>query len=115
MTTALPAVALPPPSPALVLHEAAARLRGWAAAARVEMAINPYWVGGFRNGIGGAISGDAGVLASLLSPDAADELADWLDATAVEAVRLAATGLGAQTDVIGPYPTTIARRILEAT
>lgn len=106
---------LPPPGPALLLHQAAAKARGWAAEARAEMASNDYWDAGWSDGIQGAISGAAGTLAAMFSPDVADETADWLDATAAEAVKHA-RGLGnLEEEITDGYPTAIARHILEAT
>lgn len=110
---ALP-VLLPPPGPALLLHQAAAKLRGWAAAARAEMARNDYWDMGWAAGVENAISNPTGRLAAMFSPDVADETADWLDATAAEAVKHAC-GLGnLEEEITDGYPTTIARHILAA-
>ncbi|MET9222375.1 hypothetical protein ABZX65_26925 [Streptomyces sp. NPDC003300] len=115
MTTVLPPVALPPPGPALVLHQAAARLRGAAEAAQARQAEDDRpperWYADLDNALGGPI----GILCGLLSPELALELCDWLDATAVEAVRHAAGGWGnLQEEITDGYPTAIARRILEA-
>lgn len=114
MTTTLP-VLLPPPGPALLLHQAAARLRSAAEAAlarELETGRSPArWYASMDNALGGPI----GEFCGLLSPALALDLCDWLDALAIEAVRLAGSGLGVQTDVTDGYPTTVARRILEAT
>jgi hypothetical protein len=111
MTASLPAFTLPPPSPALVLHEAAARLRGAAAGAGSggRTPTPAKWYALMDNALGGPV----GVFCGLLSPGVAEDLADLLDAVAVEAVRQARAG-GTQETVTDGYPTTIARRILEA-
>lgn len=82
-------VQLPPPSPALVMHQAAARIREMAEAALAAMAANEYWGGGdWERGITNAVGGPEGELAAAFSPAAALALADWLDAAAVDRVRL---------------------------
>lgn len=106
---------LPPPGPALTLHEAAAKLRTAAAGARAEMASNDYWGNGWAAGVQDAIGGEAGFLAVLLDPDAADEMADWLDATAAEAVRHAAGFGNLQEEITDGYPTALALRVLGVT
>lgn len=105
------AVQLPPPSPALTLHEAAAVLRALAAKVRTQMVSNDYWGMGWARGVENAIGGPEGVLAGLFTPDLADELADHLDATATAAVRHAAEA-GAQEEITGGWPIRMAKRIL---
>lgn len=84
-TPAFP-VQLPPPSPALEMHQAAARLRPAAEAMLTEMQARPdEWRGAWASEMDGALGGPSGVLTGLFSPEAAAELADWLDATAAEA------------------------------
>lgn len=114
MTTALPPVALPPPGPALTLHQAAAKLRDRAAKARAEAAGNDYWDGGWARGVENAIGGAEGVLCGMFTPDMSDEIADHLDATAVAAVRHAAGFGNFQEEITDGYPMTMATRILEA-
>lgn len=80
-------VQLPPPSPALVLHQAAAVLRRSAQDALAAMSRNEYWNGGWARGLTNAVSGPEGDLAALLSPEAAIELADALDTVGSEAAR----------------------------
>ena len=43
---------------------------------------DPYWSGGFYQGIDNACGGAGGRLAGLFSPEAAEALADWLYRTA---------------------------------
>lgn len=83
MTTA----ELPPPSTALVLHQAAAALRSSAIAAIAAIDRNDYWQMGWKTGVTNAIGGPEGELAALLSPEAAIELADALDTVGSEAAR----------------------------
>lgn len=73
---------LPPPSPALRVHQAAARLRTAAGRARAEMARNTYWDNGWAAGITDALGGAGGDLAALFTPDLATGFADWLDEVA---------------------------------
>lgn len=73
---------LPPPSPALAVHEAAARIRTVAERAAVEVARNSYWDMGWTAGVTNAIGGYAGDLTALFSPALAEEFADWLDTVA---------------------------------
>ncbi|NED31042.1 hypothetical protein [Streptomyces sp. SID8499] len=80
-------VQLPPPSPALQLHQAAEVLRRSAQAAVAAMARNDYWAVGWARGVTNAIGGPEGELAALLSPDAALTLADALDTVGSEAAR----------------------------
>lgn len=82
------AVPLPPPSPALTVLEAAARIRRAAQAAQDEMATNGYWSSGWAAGVENAIGGEAGELAALFPPDVALRLADWLDERASATARL---------------------------
>lgn len=86
-TPAATAVELPPPSPALVLHQAADTLRRSAQAALAAMAANSYWGSGWTAGVTNAIGGPEGELAGLLSPEAAIELADVLDTVGSAAAR----------------------------
>ncbi|MFE9127038.1 hypothetical protein ACFYOF_16735 [Streptomyces sp. NPDC007148] len=83
---------LPPPSPALRLHQAAARLRRTAQAAQHDLDTDSFWKcydpatawrDGFENGMGGICS----QLAGLLTPQLALQLAEWLDATGAHAAR----------------------------
>ena len=80
-------VELPPPSPALVLHQAAAHLRRTAHAAAAAMAANEYWSVGWTRGITNAVGGPEGDLAALLSPETTAELADVLDTVGSETAR----------------------------
>ncbi|CAL9668272.1 hypothetical protein SUDANB145_07275 (plasmid) [Streptomyces sp. enrichment culture] len=81
------AVTLPPPSPALTVHEAAARIRRAAEAAQDEMATNGYWSSGWAAGVENAIGGEGGELAALFPPELALGLADWLDERASATAR----------------------------
>lgn len=105
-------VTLPPPSPALTLHMAADRLRRAARLARereAEKGRAPAdW---FADMVDGYLGGPVGMLCGLLSPELADDLADHLDAVAVQAVKHAATG-GAEGYITGGWPIAAARRIL---
>ncbi|MER6350597.1 hypothetical protein ABT186_01775 [Streptomyces sp. NPDC001634] len=85
-------VQLPPPSPALTVHQAAATLRRVAECAQTDLATSDYWSGydkatawrdGFANGFGGPCSD----LVALFPPGFALEFADWLDAVASAAAR----------------------------
>lgn len=78
---------LPAPSPALMLHQAAAILRSSAIAAIAAIDRNDYWQVGWKTGITNAVGGPEGELAALLSPEAAIELADALDTVGAEAAR----------------------------
>lgn len=112
MTTTTTPVTLPPPSPALTLHMAADRLRRAAQLARDREAANGRTPAGwFSDMVDGYLGGPVGVLCGLLSPELALDLADHLDATAVEAVKHAATG-GTQGYITNGFPITAARRIL---
>jgi hypothetical protein len=73
---------MPPPSPALVVHEAAARIRLAGERAAAEVVGNPYWDMGWTAGVTNAIGGAAGDLVALFSPALAEEFADWLDTVA---------------------------------
>lgn len=117
MTTASPAVALPPPGPALTLHEAAAKLRTAAQAALEDLRTDSFWscyepATAWRDGFVNGMGGEPGDLAELLSPGVALELAEWLDATARRAVQHAAGNHEAE--LCDGYPIVVARRILEA-
>ncbi|NEB92414.1 hypothetical protein [Streptomyces bauhiniae] len=81
-------VQLPPPSPALTIHETAARIRRTAERARTDMTRNSeYWTTGWAAGVTNAIGGDTGELAALFPPETALEIADWLDTVASAATR----------------------------
>lgn len=102
---------LPPPGPALTLHMAAARLRSAAEAATARQAEDGRtdWARGMDNDLGGPV----GEFCGLLSPELALDLADHLDATAVEAVRHAAGGFGnLQEEITDGWATRTAQRIL---
>lgn len=86
-----------PEFPAVTMRQAAARIRRAVADARDDLTTNDYWAcddpgvteaevwtSGVENGLGG----DAGTLAGMLTPDAAEAVADWLDATAARAEEL---------------------------
>ena len=73
---------LPAPSPALTVHETAARIRRIAELATADMARNEYWRNGWTAGVTDAIGGYAGDLAAFFSPAMAEEFADWLDTVA---------------------------------
>lgn len=105
-------VALPPPSPALTLHMAAAKLRAAATAARAEVASNDYWDMGWTRGVENAIGGATGALVGIFTPDMVEDLADHLDATAVEAVKHAAGFGNIQEEITDGFPITGAKRIL---
>ena len=112
MTAPTVPVQLPPPSPALLLHQAADKLRTAATAAGRggRTPTSAEWYALMDNALGGPV----GVFCGLLSPALALDLADWLDATAAEAVKHAA-GLGnVQEEITDGYPTTIAAHILGA-
>lgn len=76
------AAELPPPSPALAVHEAAARIRAASHRAAAETISNPYWDMGWTAGVTNAIGGAAGDLVAVFSPALAEEFADWLDEVA---------------------------------
>lgn len=78
---------LPPPSPALVVHQAADRIRCRAKAALAEMAGNDYWSNGWSVGVTNAIGGSEGDLAALVTPELALHIADWLDTVGSRAAR----------------------------
>jgi hypothetical protein len=72
-------------SPAADLRAAAQLLLDLADETETEMETNTYWhsqirppVAWFANGIDNACGGPAGILAGLLSPPLARELADWM-------------------------------------
>ena len=83
MTTDL----LPPPSPALTVHQAAARIRSLAEQSLAQMARNEYWQLGWAVGVSNAIGGEEGELAGLFTPALAVEFADWLDTSASHNAR----------------------------
>jgi len=78
---------MPPPSPALTVHEAAAVIRRIAERAQHDLDTDDFWKcynpatawrDGFENGMGGVCS----ELAGLFTPALAAEFADWLDTVA---------------------------------
>ncbi|MCX4405932.1 MULTISPECIES: hypothetical protein [unclassified Streptomyces] len=73
---------LPQPGAALLVHDAAARIRAASHRASAEAASNSYWDMGWTAGVTNAIGGAAGDLAAVFSPALAEEFADWLDAVA---------------------------------
>jgi hypothetical protein len=91
-TTQVLAVTLPPPSPALRMHQAAAELRRLAEIAQRDIDTSDYWAcyppatrwrDGLVNGFGGVTS----EFAAACSPGMALALADWLDETAARLVQ----------------------------
>ncbi|UPZ27702.1 hypothetical protein MUK60_07620 [Streptomyces sp. LRE541] len=91
----MPLAELPPASPALTVHQAAANLRHTAQAALADLNSDSFWScydratawrDGFENGMGGACSR----LAAVFTPELALEIADWLDETASTAARTGA-------------------------
>lgn len=78
---------LPPPGPALTVHETAARIRRAADRARFETTVNEYWRNGWTAGITDALGGSAGELAALFTPELAIAFADWLDTVASHNAR----------------------------
>lgn len=105
-------VELPPPSPALTLHQAADRLRRAAQAALdAEAAEGRTPADWYSDLVDGYLGGAVGMFCGLFSPAAGAELADWLDATATAAVRHAGAG-GTQEEITGGYPIRTAQRIL---
>ena len=78
---------LPPPSPALTVHQAADRIRTLADAALRRMARNEYWGNGWKAGITDALGGEEGELAGLFTPELAIQFADWLDTSASHNAR----------------------------
>lgn len=80
-------VQLPPPSPALRLHAAAAHLRRHVTNAVRDMQGNDYWRMGWHAGVTNAIGGAEGELLALFTPETTLLLADWLDELGAHAVR----------------------------
>ncbi|HEY9408465.1 MAG TPA: hypothetical protein VIP77_02695 [Jiangellaceae bacterium] len=78
---------MPPPSPALTVHQAAARIRTLAERALERMARNEYWAGGWAVGVTNALGGEEGELAGLFTPELAIQFADWLDTAASHNAR----------------------------
>jgi hypothetical protein len=105
-------IELPPPSPALTLNMAADKLRRAAQAALDRQAedgrSSADWARGMDNYLGGPI----GAFCGLLSPELALDLADFLDATAAQAVRYAAGFGNIQEEITDGYPIRTAQRIL---
>lgn len=85
-------VVLPPPSPALRAHMAAAKLRDAAQKAQAELASNDYWGGNWKNGMEDGMGGAGGTLAGLLSPGLALDLADLLDTAGHKAAQRVTVG-----------------------
>lgn len=114
MTTTMPAVELPPPGPALTLNMAADKLRRASQDAIDRLAeddrTSAHWASDMDNSLGGPI----GIFCGLFSPAQGLEAADWLDATAAEAVRYAAGFGNLQEEITDGYPIQFATRILEA-
>lgn len=86
-----------PELPAITMRVAAARIRRAAADARDDMATNDYWACDhpdvteaetWTSGVECGLGGEAGTLAGMLTPDAVEAIADWLDATAAKAEEL---------------------------
>ncbi|MGW5640307.1 hypothetical protein [Streptomyces sp. NPDC003832] len=86
---------LPPPSPALTVHQAAADLRRTAETALADLDNDDFWScydratawrDGFENGMGGVCSR----LAAVFTPELALEIAGWLDEVASAAARTGA-------------------------
>lgn len=102
---------LPPPSPALTLHMAAARLRAAAEAAIARQAEDGRTAGAWAHDLDGYLGGPIGEFCGLMSPELALEMADDLDRTAVGAVRHANAG-GTQEEITDGYPIRAAQRIL---
>jgi len=80
-------ILLPPPSPALIVHEAASVIRQTVEAAQRHLDTAESWAcyeratawrDGFVNGMGG----DCSELAALFTPELAFDFADWLDEVA---------------------------------
>jgi hypothetical protein len=85
-------VQLPPPSPALAVHETADRIRTVAEAALRDLDTDDFWScydratawrDGFENGMGGVCS----QLAAVFTPEMAIAFADWLDTVASHNAR----------------------------
>ncbi|WP_030040175.1 hypothetical protein, partial [Streptomyces resistomycificus] len=83
---------LPPPSPALTVHQTAAHIRTIAEAALADLDHDDFWScydratawrDGFENGMGGVCS----QLAGLFTPELAIAFADWLDTVASHNAR----------------------------
>lgn len=107
---------LPPPGPALTLHQAADRLRRTAQLALDREAEKGRTAADwYSDMVDGYLGGPVGMFCGLLSPSAGLELADFLDATAAQAVKHAAGGMGnCQTEITDGFPTTVANQILGA-
>lgn len=105
---------LPPPGPALLLHQAAAKLRPVAEAAIARLAEDGRTPADWYAVMDNALGGPMGVLCGLLSPQLALDLCDHLDATAAEAVKHAAGFGNLQEEITDGFPAVMAQRILEA-
>lgn len=86
-----------PEFPAITMRLAAARIRRAVADARADLSTNDYWACDhpdvseaeiWTSGVECGLGGDAGTLAGMLTPDAIEVVADWLDATAARAEEL---------------------------
>lgn len=84
-----------PELPAATMRVAAARIRRAVADARDDIVSNSYWASGhgteaerWTSGVECGLGGEAGTLAGMLTPDAAEAVADWLDATAAKSEEL---------------------------
>jgi hypothetical protein len=80
-------VLLPPPSLALVMHQAAAVIRSAAEKARAEMANHDYWRGNWAAEIDNLVGDRVGPMLTLFSPGNVLELADWLDEVGAHGAR----------------------------
>jgi hypothetical protein len=109
------------PSPAADLRAAAQLLLDLADETDAEIETNAYWRSEYRspgawfaNGIDNACGGPAGILAGLLSPPLARELADWMRGAATFADGVIETRgqLGAQGLAQIAHPLAAARHIL---
>lgn len=86
-----------PELPAVTMRLAAARIRRAVADAREDLAENDYWACDhpevteaeiWTSGVECGLGGEAGALAGMLTPDAVEAVADWLDATAARSEEL---------------------------
>jgi hypothetical protein len=97
-----------------MLHMAADRLRRAAEAARAHQAEDGRTPDQWAYDLDGYLGGPVGVFCGLLSPELAEDLADWFDALAMAAVRQERAG-GTQGAVVDGYPLRIAQKILGET
>jgi hypothetical protein len=108
------AVTLPPPSPALTMHQAAAELRRLAETAQRDIDTSDYWTcyepaNRWRDGLVNGFGGVTADLAAAFSPTTALALADWLDETAARLVKSTHPGWQA---TVAPLPVALARAVL---